>query len=66
VSAVLGISFVPAGRWLDVYDGQRQRVPRNEDVNRLQDEAAALRVEQERIARENAALREELRRLRGE
>ena len=25
VSAVLGISFVPAGRWLDVYDGQRQR-----------------------------------------
>ncbi|MFN8514250.1 MAG: Uma2 family endonuclease [Chloroflexia bacterium] len=66
VSAVLGISFVPAGRWLDVYDGQRQRVPRNEDVNRLIDEAAALRVEQEHIARENAALREELRRLRGE
>jgi Uma2 family endonuclease len=73
VSAVLGISFVPSGRWLDVYDGQRQRIPRNEDVNRLQDEAAELRAErdralreQERIARENSALREELRRLRGE
>lgn len=66
VSATLGIAFAPRGRWLDVYDGQRQRVPRNEDVNRLLDEAAALRIERERMARENAALREELRRLRGE
>jgi Uma2 family endonuclease len=66
VSAALGIAFAPRGRWLDVFDGQRQRVPRNEDVNRLVDEAAALRAEHERVARENAALREELRRLRGE
>lgn len=66
VSATLGIAFAPRGRWLDVFDGQRQRVPRNEDVNRLVDEVAALRLERERMARENAALREELRRLRGE